>query len=508
MIAIDSTTYTPTNKLGDIKPDIYIGGSKDEIIFKPIVEMFFHNNEYSIVIENKNKIIINESAILINDKISQTVNGETDEFYVDENDHLKWDTIFSKIPAVFEIDYNLQYSSGIEFLYQDTLENEYKINPEGFITLEDYLKHQIRPDEIVGSYAVYCNKLNGKYKTGKLCHIYRPHVIDADGKIEWCELKIDSNNLKIILPSAFMQTAKYPVRLDPTIGYTSIGGTAADQSGSTIQLAQMYSSTMSEDGTASKVYVYAKTNSAGSITIHLGYMGDNGANASGVIDGNIDCTITGTTPAWYSVNTAGALTNGNKYHATRCNYLAGISTYRDAGAANDSNYNSTMANDTMIDGPLTVGSSSRYSQYLEYTVAGGGTSAGTYYYYLNNQMRCGGADMQELRHNTINIVRVGVVVNSTGVTPVTNLTVDGADEAELLKWGTTGTQAISGTLTAIANCDGWYLLTFSAAECDTKGPFTLVIQDDNVCLPIYRDFMIVDAHYYDAKYSTTLMTVI
>ena len=115
--------------------------------------------------------------------------------------------------------------------------------------------------------------------------------------------------------------------------------------------------------------------------------------------------------------------------------------------------------------------------------------------------------MIELRHSTTVIVKVGPIVNSTGITPVTNLTIDAADEAELLKHNTTGTLAISGTLTAIANCDGYYYLSLAAADVSEKGPLTLAINDDSACLPYRQTFLVVDSKYYDSKYSTTLWNV-
>lgn len=111
--------------------------------------------------------------------------------------------------------------------------------------------------------------------------------------------------------------------------------------------------------------------------------------------------------------------------------------------------------------------------------------------------------MQELRQSTAINVKIGPAVNSTGVTPVTGLTIDAADEAEILKANTTATLAISGTLSAIANCDGWYNMSLTAGDTDELGPLTVVIQDDSAILPIFRDYMVVDQTYFDAKYNTT-----
>ena len=111
--------------------------------------------------------------------------------------------------------------------------------------------------------------------------------------------------------------------------------------------------------------------------------------------------------------------------------------------------------------------------------------------------------MQELRQNTIIEVKIGPCLDSTGMVPVTNLTIDAADEAEILKNGITATVSIAGTLTAITGCDGWYLLTLSASDTDTLGLGKIVIQDDSLCLPIWQDFQVVTPGYYDAKYAST-----
>jgi archaellum component FlaC len=115
--------------------------------------------------------------------------------------------------------------------------------------------------------------------------------------------------------------------------------------------------------------------------------------------------------------------------------------------------------------------------------------------------------LPELRLSTTVIVKIGPIVNSTGITPVTNLTVSGADEAELLIVGTTATLGLAGTLAAITNADGYYNLTLSATELKACGPVCVVINDDDACLPFKQWFEVVDSKYYDSKYGTTLWNV-
>ena len=98
-----------------------------------------------------------------------------------------------------------------DFFFQEDLSEEEK--DQGYYV----------PENIKGSYAVYKDN-------NKLFHIYRPKIIDASGKVVWGELFIDKNLgiLSIIVPQEFLNDAVYPVIIDPTFGYTSVGGSRVD----------------------------------------------------------------------------------------------------------------------------------------------------------------------------------------------------------------------------------------------------------------------------------------
>jgi len=111
----------------------------------------------------------------------------------------------------------------VEFYFQPALTEWEKAN--GFM----------RPENVVGSYAAYHKNKNGvhlnvadaeKYKCGKAFHIYRPKLIDATGKTAWADLTITANTLKITLPQEFLDEAVYPVTVDPTFGYETIGASS------------------------------------------------------------------------------------------------------------------------------------------------------------------------------------------------------------------------------------------------------------------------------------------
>ena len=123
---------------------------------------------------------------------------------------------------------------GLDFFYQPEI-NDAEAQAEMFKgdtrTLTE-IKREMRPENVVGSYAVYHstkrdNIVGGmEYKTGKAFHIYRPHAVDAKGVQVWCELDITEGELTVTVPEDFLNKASYPVVVDPTFGYTSLGSSA------------------------------------------------------------------------------------------------------------------------------------------------------------------------------------------------------------------------------------------------------------------------------------------
>ena len=111
----------------------------------------------------------------------------------------------------------------LDFLYQSELTQEEK--DEG----------AVRPENVIGSYAVYHKTKGGMndeagmdYKTGKAFHIYRPRIEDANGDWVWGELNIKNKKMTVTIPQDFIDNAVYPIRhaTGATFGYTTSGGSA------------------------------------------------------------------------------------------------------------------------------------------------------------------------------------------------------------------------------------------------------------------------------------------
>lgn len=138
------------------------------------------------------------------------------------------EVILKEKPSSNKITFDIE-TKNLRFLYQ----------PE--LTPEEIEQGLFRPENVVGSYAVYHTEPKGvydnaeeaeKYKTGKAFHIYRPRIVDAAGKEIWGELHIDEKKgtLTVAIPHKFLDTAVYPVRHAAGLefGYTSKGGTVGN----------------------------------------------------------------------------------------------------------------------------------------------------------------------------------------------------------------------------------------------------------------------------------------
>jgi len=134
-------------------------------------------------------------------------------------------------------------TKGLDFWYQPPLTQEYQNGySEEFrkeiVVTETQVKDLDgnvlvdRPENVVGSYAVYhktkggMNDINGmEYKAGKAFHIYRPKIIDATGKETWGILNIDVEQglYTVEIPQEFLDKAVYPIRSNDDFGYTTEG---------------------------------------------------------------------------------------------------------------------------------------------------------------------------------------------------------------------------------------------------------------------------------------------
>jgi len=167
--------------------------------------------------------------------------GEDISFLQNELDGLEFEIILKKKPTTNQIALAIE-TKGLKFYYQPPLHPDH---PTWADTDGDGIADTFRPMNAVGSYAVYHAARTNmhrsredaeKYRVGKAFHIYRPKAVDAEGKEAWCDLHVDETKglLMVTIPQEFLDSAVYPVSVDPTFGYETKGSSFAGASSARI----------------------------------------------------------------------------------------------------------------------------------------------------------------------------------------------------------------------------------------------------------------------------------
>lgn len=261
---------------------------------------------------------------------------------------LKWDVVYedaSALPADGIERFQLEFPAGLTWYYQ----------PE--LTAEEITEGCERPENVVGSYAGYFDRSGrildkdgeeiANYETGKFAHLYRPEMIDAAGNRCWAVQELVGSELRITLPAEWMATAVYPVRLDPTFGYDSNGGSSASLSPGTLR---------------ANINGQAEFNgSVSKITAWLTYFN---LNANGVVGARATCGIydvSGSVPT-------SLITNGATAETVSSVNIGG------ASAQFDFNFSASPSITADTDYALaihSVNTSGSVTGYIKYDTAGG-----------------------------------------------------------------------------------------------------------------------------------------
>lgn len=217
----DNTLLAEVKSAPEDRIEIEIGDSKEPDKFLPQVKMMRWDNEVNLSI----RAVVDENAeVEIKDGVVKHIsaNYEVHQYEkpdVSEDGGYEFEWVLKEKPKSNVLEATIQ-TKGLDFFYQPELTQAEK--DEG----------AERPENVIGSYAVYhSTKSNYKigdknYKAGKAFHIYRPKIIDAKGDWTWGEMNIDNGILSVTIPEKWLDSAVYPVVVDPTFGYTSTGGSS------------------------------------------------------------------------------------------------------------------------------------------------------------------------------------------------------------------------------------------------------------------------------------------
>ena len=359
------------------KIEVEIGDSKDLTTFQPQAKIMRWDNEVNLSIRYKDDSKVGTEVVTKEDAVEWVKQDREVHIYekpeVAEDGGLEIEVVLKEKPISNVIEFSIE-TKGLDFFYQPELTQEEK---------DDGAE---RPENVVGSYTVYhkdtpANYVGGKeYKVGKMCHIFRPKVVDAKGNEIWGELNIniEKSLLTVTIDEKWLEKAIYPVIVDPTFGYTTAGSSQYGSLGLNVFAGSLFTSP-SDAGEVTEMSANGMDGSIGTqvayykglIVLHSDLSiisnGVSSQSANWVYGTSSWKTVTFTTNPTLSPNTdylIGAVGGGQ----------GGNISY-DAGDANqghtetDNNY-STPTNPSSI-----THNTNKYSIYATYTEASSGTEA-------------------------------------------------------------------------------------------------------------------------------------
>ncbi len=225
--------------IGDNAPVTKVGlfGAGETKEFKPDIQLS-RWNEVSFKLKTdkllKDTATKDKTLSFEGDKIKYGAGKMSFEMfdYAEGEGGYKYIWYLNEKPATNKVEFEIE-TSGLDFFYQPPLNEEENPEADSCTETQCFKDGQViaeRPENIVGSYAVYhstkggMNDTYGKdYKAGKAFHIYRPHLFDANGLEAWGNLHIENGIYSVEIPQDFLDKAVYPIKSNDTFGYTTLG---------------------------------------------------------------------------------------------------------------------------------------------------------------------------------------------------------------------------------------------------------------------------------------------
>lgn len=361
MDKLNNTTFSrevKSNPNDSIKVEV---GDAKQTDFKPQFKVMRWDNEvnFSIRAEEHPEAIIETEGDVIKYITPKYEVHQYEKPEAGEDGGFEFEWLLLEKPEANILTTTVQ-SKGLDFLYQPAL------------TQEEIDNGTKRPENVIGSYAVYHSTKGGlndvssmEYKTGKVAHIYRPKATDADQNETWCELNIENGILAVTVSKDFLDKATYPIKVDPTFGYTSQGASTLQMSSGSFD-GKMAQRGDSITGTLTKISAYLKNSGATSGNNYqmelLDNSGSDKPNTSLVIGSTV--LFTETVFTLKEQNLSYSMT-GSVYwvsaNAGKLDFFSNVQGAFDTGGV--ANYGATYASDG---GTWTL-DSNKYSVYATYT---------------------------------------------------------------------------------------------------------------------------------------------
>jgi len=297
----------------------------------------------------------------------------------------EFDVVFNQKPTSNIVQIPIE-TQNLDFFYQPPLNQEtHKPNVVSCSETQCFDKDGKvvvnRPENVVGSYAVYyANNVSGdytalggkNYMSGKAFHIYRPKVIDANNNWVWGDLNVDTTGaiMTVTIPQSFLDSAAYPVTVDPYFGTYAPCSTSS-----------YYSFTNFFEGGA------AAPTSDGVVSSISFYSYDSGTSMKGLLVLSADKTIVGgavgaavaipSSLGWATSTfaTGPSVTNGTNYYVGGV-FDGDLHLSYDSSGGDECSATCSYANPTTLTSPSCT--AARICSYAVYAPASSGSAtAGT-----------------------------------------------------------------------------------------------------------------------------------
>jgi hypothetical protein len=342
-----------------------IVGDDKQVDFLPQVKLCRWTNEVNFSVRLKDEDTINTATVTtVGDKIvwdKGNIKIENYDFTEDEGGY-KFVWYLKSKPVSNKVEFTIQ-SKGLDFFYQ----------PE--LTAEEIAQGASRPENVVGSYAVYhqtkggMNDCAGKeYKAGKAFHIYRPKIIDAVGKETWGNLHIENGIYSVEIPQDFLDKAVYPIKSNDTFGYLTVGSLSGTFSKDTINGYRF----TGVNGTLSSLSRYLKNS-----TSTTGYYVQLAIYKQSDLS-RVDYTSSialSTTASWHTGNVSASITAIDYFLVGNTDTNDGPVLYYDTGVTDYQLYKTSSTFGTWPNPISSPGYATyKFSIYATYTASGGVTN--------------------------------------------------------------------------------------------------------------------------------------
>jgi len=333
----NNTTYI--DLYGEDANKVTIGNPDVSNEFQAHAKIEVFNGEDNIQVFEQD---VKGSPILKDEKLNLDLVAKSIE-WVKAGNTLKWVTTLKEKPLSNKITTKLGGNwEDFNFHRQRPFAERYPGRPLEYFTRDgvDWVKVLFpddmsaqRPVDVEGCYvAKHKTKRNhvlGKtnYRVGIAVAVLRSKAVDANGKTVWVDLLVKDGIITETIPQSFLDTAKYPVKVNVNYGLDSTAGTTSK----TTTKLYVYAGgkgNPSQNGNLASISTYCSQRS-GSENLTMGLFADSAGDAAALLEDTGSVAVT--TVDWYSSNVDveadAAVVTTSSYWLGQCTDSTGLNWY-------------------------------------------------------------------------------------------------------------------------------------------------------------------------------------